>query len=62
MKHYDYDWDVDTQGIVLDPELNIDRFGWQAGDCFKLINVNGTAMLRKLEAVEQFAKGYRVNE
>ena len=62
MRHFDYDWDLNPWGIVFDPELNIDRLGWKAGDCFKIINVNGKAMLRKMDPVEQFNKGYAVNK
>ena len=61
MKHYDYDWNVSEQGIILDKEINIDRLGWKAGDCFKIKNINGQAMLVKMEEVEQFTKGYAVN-
>jgi hypothetical protein len=61
MKYYDYEWDVSHQGIILDRELDIDNLGWKAGDCFKMVNLNGQAMLVKLEAVEQFNKGLSVN-
>ena len=61
MLHFDYDWDLSPAGIKLDPELNVDRLGWRGGDCFQLVNVNGRCYLRKLDPVEQFAKGYRVN-
>lgn len=49
MKHYDYDWDLEPWGIVFDPELNIDKLGWVAGDCFQIKNVNGRAMLVKID-------------
>jgi hypothetical protein len=62
MLHIDYTWDLDSNGIVFDEELNIDKLGWKAGDCFKIININGKAMLRKLDPVEQFVKGHKVNE
>jgi hypothetical protein len=62
MKHFDYDWDLNPWGIIFDPELNIDKLGWRNGDCFKVTNVDGRAMLVKLDPVEQFAKGYKVNE
>jgi len=61
MIYVDYTWDLKENGIVLDEEINIDRLGWRAGDCFKITNVNGKAMLLKLEDVEQFAKGQKVN-
>lgn len=61
MLHLDYDWDLNPWGIKFDAELNIDKLGWKHGDCFKITNVNGQAMLVKMEAVEQFARGHKVN-
>jgi hypothetical protein len=61
MRHFDYDWDLEPEWIKFDPELNIDKLGWKAGDCFKIVNVDGRAMLVKLDPVEQFIKGYKVN-
>ena len=62
MRHYDYDWDLEPWGITFDPELDIDKLGWQGGDYFKITNVNGKAMLLKVDPVEVFAKGYAVNK
>ncbi len=61
MLHLDYNWDLYPWGIKLDDELNIDKLGWKSGDLFQVVNVNGQAMLRKLDPVEQFAKGHKVN-
>jgi hypothetical protein len=61
MRHYDYTWDLEPEWIKFDPELNIDKLGWRAGDCFKIVNLNGQAMLVKLDPVEQFIKGHKVN-
>ena len=61
MYYLDYRWDLSPTGIILDEELNIDKLGWKGGDCFKLININGQAMLQKMEDVEQFARGHKVN-
>jgi hypothetical protein len=61
MKYYDYEWDLEPSRILLDRELDIDKLGWRGGDCFKIVNRDGQAMLVKLEAVEQFSKGHRVN-
>jgi len=56
VKYYDYDWDLSSERIVLDKELNIDKLGWKAGDCFVVQNINGRAMLRKLDPLEKFIK------
>jgi len=61
MRYYDYEWDLEPNCILLDPELNIDGLGWKGGDCFKVVNRNGRFMLVKLDPVEQFAKGHKVN-
>ena len=61
MRHYDYEWDLEPEYIKFDKELNIDKLGWHAGDCFKIVNRNGQAMLVKLDPVEQFTRGYKVN-
>jgi hypothetical protein len=56
MKHYDYDWDLDSHRILLDNELNTDNLGWRHGDYFKFININGRQMLVKVDALEKFIK------
>lgn len=61
MKYYDYDWDLGTQGIILDPELDIDKLGWQAGDVFKLVNINGRVMIQKVDQIELFLEGKQTN-
>ena len=62
MLYVDYSWDLSPNGIRFDEELNIDKLGWKAGDCFKIVNVNGRAMLVKMDDVEQFFKGQAVNK
>ncbi len=61
MRYIDYSWDLEPNRILFDEELDIDRLGWKHGDCFKITNVNGRAMLVKLDPVEQFVKGHPVN-
>ena len=61
MLHVDYQWDMYPDRIILDEELNTDKFGWKNGDLFKFININGRQMLVKVDPVEQFAKGHKVN-
>ena len=61
MRYFDYEWDIEPGYIKFDPEINIDKLGWRAGDCFKITNDNGRAMLVKMDPVEQFVKGHKVN-
>ena len=56
MRHFDYEWDLEPGWIKFDPELNIDKLGWQHGDLFKITNVDGRAMLVKLDLVEKFVR------
>jgi anaerobic selenocysteine-containing dehydrogenase len=56
MKYYDYDWDLNPNSIILDPDLDIDRLGWTHGDYFRIVNRNGRAMLVKIDPLEKFLK------
>jgi hypothetical protein len=56
MKYYDYDWDLEPNRIVLDAELDVDKLGWQAGDYFQVKNINGRAMLVKIDPLTKFLK------
>lgn len=63
MKHFDYDWDLHPDKIILDSELNTDRLGWKNGDYFKFVNVNGRQMLVKVDELEKFiAQGAKERE
>jgi hypothetical protein len=54
MKYYDYEWDIETNRILLDAELDTDKLGWRGGDYFKLINIDGRQMLVKVNNLEKF--------
>jgi len=54
MLHFDYTWDLHSNGIILDEELNINKLGWKHGDYFKLENRNGKAMLIKTDPLVKF--------
>jgi len=56
MRYFDYDWDLEPTRILFDPELDIDKLGWKGGDYFKVANINGRAMLVKVDALEKFIK------
>jgi hypothetical protein len=61
MLHFDYNWDLHPDKIILDEELNTDKLGWKGGDIFKFTNVNGRQMLVKVDPVVAFIQGYQVN-
>ena len=56
MRYFDYDWDLEPNRILLDAELNIDKLGWRNGDYFQVKNVNGRAMLIKVDPLEKFLR------
>jgi hypothetical protein len=56
MKYYDYNWDLEPEFIKFDSELNIDKLGWRCGDYFQVKNVNGQAMLVKIDPLTKFLK------
>ena len=56
MRYYDYEWDLEPHRILLDAELDVNALGWQAGDYFKVANVNGRAMLVKVDPLEKFLR------
>jgi hypothetical protein len=62
MRYYDYEWDLEPNRILLDTELDIDKLGWKGGDYFKIVNVNGRAMLIKIDALEKFIVDGASNE
>jgi hypothetical protein len=58
MFHYDYAWDLYPNYLKLDDELDTDRLGWHEGDVFRFETYNGTRMLKKVDPIEKFARGY----
>jgi len=54
MFHYDYQWYLTKDKIVLDEELNTDKLGWKSGDLFKFVNVNGRQLLIKIDPLVKF--------
>jgi hypothetical protein len=58
MRYLDYTWDLEPEGIILDEELNLERLGWEDGDIFRFVNVNGKASLLKINPVEKFVRGF----
>jgi hypothetical protein len=59
MRHYDYEWDLYPNYMKLDKELPVNNLGWNEGDIFQLVTVEGgTKLLRRLDPIEKFARGY----
>ena len=56
MLHFDYQWDLYPDKIILDEELNVDKLGWKGGDYFRLVNANGKVMLVKVDPLVKFLR------
>jgi hypothetical protein len=62
MLYVDYTWDLEPNRILLDQELDIDKLGWRGGDYFQVANINGRAMLVKVDPLIKFLKDGVNNE
>lgn len=56
MLYFDYVWDLSSNEIVIDEEINVDKLGWKKGDYFELKNVNGRAVLVKVDPLIAFIR------
>jgi hypothetical protein len=50
-------WDLSSEGIKLDPELNVSYLGWKTGDIFCFEEVDGVRILKKFDPIEKFLRG-----
>jgi hypothetical protein len=63
MRHYDYEWDLYPNYLLLDKELDTDALGWKAGDLFEFVNKDGRQMLKKVDPLVKFLRdGERARE
>ena len=53
----DYIFTIDNNDLVMDPELNLEQYGWNPGDFFRYENNR----LVKVDSVELFLKGAKLN-
>ena len=58
MRHYDYEWDLYPNYIKLDKELDTEKLGWKEGDYFKFVESGGHKLIKKVDPLEAFVKGY----
>ena len=61
MFYFDYTWDLNQDRIILDDQLNLAPLGWEDGDYFKLVIVNGRKQLIKVDPLVLFLKGGNPN-
>jgi len=55
MKYYEFEWDLDCTGIVLDKEINVGKLNWVPGDYFKLVkDTDGSFRLVKVDELATF--------
>lgn len=64
MLYVDYSWQISSDYIIPDPELDTDRLGWKEGDFYK-ISTDGTGKkyLLKVDKLQEFIlKGVDSND
>lgn len=61
MLYFDKSWEFNSTRIMLD-EIDIDRLGWKHGDHFVVTNVDGRAMLVKVDPLVSFTQGYDIKK
>jgi hypothetical protein len=54
--YVDYDWNITPEKIILDESINLDKLGWTNGDIFEIQNINGQAMLVKIDPLIKFIR------
>jgi len=62
MQYIDYIWDLNPDQLILDRELDINKLGWQTGDVFKLVDINGRKVFRRMDPLQAFLEGRQINE
>lgn len=50
----DFTWDLTDEGITLDRAIELEKLGWEVGEYFKLIEVDGVKKLVKVTDLEKF--------
>ena len=50
----DFTWDLTDEGITLDRAIEPEKLGWEVGEYFKLIEVDGAKKLVKITDLEKF--------
>jgi hypothetical protein len=58
MIHFDYTWDLFPNYLKLDDELPVKHLGWKHGDLFRFEEVDGQRLLKKVDPIEKFTRGY----
>jgi hypothetical protein len=55
----DYDWNLTREHLKFDDELNLEQLDWKEGDMFILKKIGNQTVLRKIDDLEKFIKGYK---
>jgi hypothetical protein len=55
----DYEWDLNPNYLKFDDELNLKQLNWNDGDIFVVNKVGEKTILRKVDDLEKFVKGYK---
>lgn len=61
MNYIGYDFSLTEEGIGLDKELRLESLGWNCGDYFRLVDIDGRAVLKKVDPLVAFLKDGKQN-
>jgi hypothetical protein len=50
----DFTWDLTDEGITLDRTIELEKLGWEVGEYFKLVEIDGAKKLLKVTDLEKF--------
>jgi hypothetical protein len=50
----DFTWDLTDEGITLDRTIELEKLGWEVGEYFKLVEIDGVKKLIKVTDLEKF--------
>jgi len=54
MIYLDYVWDLSSNTIIPDVELDTNKLAWKKGDYWQMVEHNGQLILKKVDPVTQF--------
>lgn len=57
MRYVDYDWELTDSQIIPDKELDTSKLGWKIGDYWRVVEIDGIKMLKKVDPLIQFVLG-----
>jgi len=54
MLYLGYEWDLNTNSIIPDKELDTNKLDWKVGEYWKTVEVDGRLVFVKVDKLEEF--------